>query len=128
MRDHLSDAAVAELFGDVEKLRNQVSEISDQIGSLAPKLVEIDAKWLHARKNTLNAEFEETVKSVLSEESKIALLESNLTLKRSADRIEDIAGSSRIQRRNWIFSVISTAIITSILCAIIANYVLATSL
>lgn len=120
--EHVSDAALGELFSDIDKLRNEVIAVSQNIDTLAPKLVDIDAQWLHSRKNSLNAEFREMVKATLAEESKVSMLDANINLKKASDRLDVV--SSQQQRSNlfWSFGVMLIAVIVGISSSIITVY------
>ena len=81
------EASVAELFGDIKNLDNELRSVVEKIEALAPAVEDVDKRWLAGRSRALTKEFETVVSEVLEKESAAVLDAHIIEFRRASDRL-----------------------------------------
>jgi len=122
--DEISDEVRAILIRDINELNSAISDVSEKIDALAPQVDGIDAKWLASRKRALSAEFQESVREILRDETKSAYTKVEKDLSSGSQHL--VLASQQIEKGflRMLLVAIFVGVLTGTLSTVVAGFFL----
>jgi len=122
--DEISDEVRAILIRDINELNGAISDVSEKIDALAPQVDGIDTKWLASRKRALSAEFQESVREILRDETKSAYTKVEKDLSSGSQHL--VLASQHLEKGflRMLLVAIFVGVLTGTLSTVVAGFFL----